>query len=451
MADRDGGSTLFGEIRRYARTSGAVGGIAARVAGARVFGIKTDRAAHAEDLKSVLGGLKGPLMKVAQILSTIPDALPEEYSQELAHLQANAPPMGWSFVRRRMAGELGPDWQSKFRAFGREAAAAASLGQVHRGTLQDGREVACKLQYPDMPSTVDADLKQLKLAMSVYKRIDRVIEGDEIYAEIAQRLREELDYEREASQLRLYRIMLRDQPTVSVPEPIMAFTTRRLLTMEWLDGTPIQRRIDQDPPPEVRNQVARALFKAWYVPLYQYGVIHGDPHLGNYQVRADDGLNLLDLGAIRVFHPRFVRGVIDLYEAIRDGDMEKARHAYESWGFLNLSKEQLEVLNQWAEYVYEPLLQDRVRRIQEHGDSSYGRRVAEKVHAGLRKTGTVRPPREFVLMDRAALGLGSVFLRLKAELNWSRLFHELIEGFDAAKVGERQSAALTEAGVPASI
>jgi predicted unusual protein kinase regulating ubiquinone biosynthesis (AarF/ABC1/UbiB family) len=390
-------------------------------------------------------------MKVAQILSTIPDALPEEYSQELSQLQANAPPMGWPFVRRRMAGELGPDWQSKFRAFGREAAAAASLGQVHRGTLLDGTEVACKLQYPDMPSTVDADLRQLKLAMSVYKRIDRVIEGDEIFAEIAERLREELDYEREASQLRLYRIMLRDQPTVTVPEPIAEFTTKRLLTMSWLDGTPIQRRIDQDPPLEVRNHVARALFAAWYVPLYRYGVIHGDPHLGNYQVRADDGLNLLDFGAIRVFHPRFVQGVIDLYEAIRDGDMDKARHAYESWGFLNLSKEQLAVLNQWAEYVYEPLLEDRVRRIQDHGDPAYGRRVAEKVHAGLRKTGTVRPPREFVLMDRAALGLGSVFLRLKAELNWSRLFHELIEGFEAAKVGERQAAALAEAGVPASL
>lgn len=450
MADRDGG-TLFGELRRYARTSGAVGGIAARVAGAKVFGFKTDKAAHAEDLKSVLGGLKGPLMKVAQILSTIPDALPAEYSQELAQLQANAPPMGWSFVRRRMAGELGPDWQSRFTAFGQEAAAAASLGQVHRAKLPDGREVACKLQYPDMPSTVDADLKQLKLAMSVYKRIDKVIESDDIYKEIAERLREELDYEREAAQLRLYRIMLRDVASVSVPEPVMELTTKRLLTMSWLEGTPIQRWIDSDPAQEQRNDLARALFAGWYVPLYQFGVIHGDPHLGNYQVRGDGGLNLLDFGAIRVFQPRFVKGVIDLYEAVRDGDMEKSRHAYESWGFLNLSKEQLEVLNQWAAYVYEPLLDDRVRRIQEHGDPSYGRSVAEKVHAGLRQTGSVRPPREFVLMDRAALGLGSVFLRLRAEINWCRLFHELIEGFDVDKVGARQAAALAEAGVPAPV
>src|ERR1700709_291662 len=107
------GSNLFGEIRRFARTSGAVGGIAARVAGERVFGIKMDRSAHAEDLKSILGGLKGPLMKVAQFLSTVPDALPPEYAAELSQLQANAPPMGWSFVRRRMTSELGSDWQAR--------------------------------------------------------------------------------------------------------------------------------------------------------------------------------------------------------------------------------------------------------------------------------------------------------------------------------------------------
>ena len=441
---------LFGELRRYARTSGAVGGIAARVAGQKVFGIKGNRASHAEDLKSVLGGLKGPLMKVAQILSTIPDVLPAEYAAELAQLQANAPSMGWNFVRRRMSGELGPDWQSRFQAFGQVAAAAASLGQVHRATLPDGAEVACKLQYPDMPSTVDADLKQLRLAMGLYKRIDSVIQGDDIYTEIAERLREELDYEREAAQMRLYGLMLRDQPSVSVPRPVPELTTKRLLTMTWLDGQALQRRIDADPPMEVRNSIARAMFHAWYVPLYGYGVIHGDPHMGNYQVREDNGVNLLDFGAIRVFNPRFVRGVIDLYEAIRDKDDAKARHAYEGWGFLNLSREQMELLNQWASFIYEPLLDDRVRRIQENGDPNFGRSVAEKVHAGLRKAGGVRPPREFLLMDRSAVGLGSVFLRLKAELNWSQMFQKLVEDFDAEQVAARQAAALAEAGVPPS-
>ena len=443
-----GRSNLFGELRRFARTSGAVGGIAARVAGERVFGMRTDRAAHAEDLKAILGGLKGPLMKIAQFLSTIPDALPAEYAAELAQLQANAPPMGWTFVRRRMASELGADWQSKFKTFDHEASAAASLGQVHRATLADGTSVACKLQYPDMPSTVEADLRQLRLAMAIYQRMDNAIHQDDIYIELAERLREELDYTREAANMRLYGLMLAHEASVHVPKPVDGYCTARLLTMTWLDGQAIQRRLEEDPSQDERDTIARSLFNAWYVPLYRFGVIHGDPHLGNYQVRPDGTVNLLDYGAIRVFPAKFVQGVIALYEAIRDGDDDKAHHAYATWGFSDLDREKMAVLNEWARFIYEPLLQDRVRRIQETNDPQYGREVAERVHAGLKRTGGVRPPREFVLMDRSAIGLGSVFLRLGARLNWYRLFHELIDDFNAAELAKRQADALAVAGVP---
>jgi len=442
------GSNIFGEIRRIARTSGAVGGIAARVAGSRVLGIKTDRAAHAQDLKTILGGLKGPLMKVAQFLSTVPDALPAEYAAELAQLQANAPAMGWNFVRRRMASELGPDWQSRFKMFSHEASAAASLGQVHRATLLDGTDVACKLQYPDMPSTVEADLRQLRLAMAIYHRMDNAIDNEEIYKELSERLREELDYRREAAQMRLYGLMLEQHAMVHVPVPVAEYSTQRLLTMSWLDGRPLLQRLSEDPPQEERNRIAEALFRAWYVPFYHFGVIHGDPHLGNYQVREDGTVNLLDFGAIRVFEPKFVRGVIDLYEAVRDNDDDKAHHAYETWGFANLTRETMEVLNVWARFLYEPLIDDRVRRIQETDDPMFGREVAERVHAGLKRTGGVRPPREFVLLDRSAIGLGGVFLRLKAEINWSRLFQSLIADFNEAALAERQATALEKAGVP---
>lgn len=441
-------SNLFGEIRRFARTSGAVGGIAARVAGERMFGIKTDRAAHAEDLKIILGGLKGPLMKVAQFLSTVPDALPAEYALELAELQSNAPAMGWAFVRRRMASELGPAWQSKFATFGHEASAAASLGQVHRATLLDGTDVACKLQYPNMPSTVEADLRQLKLAMAVYHRMDNAIQHEEIYKELTERLREELDYTREAAQMRLYTAMLAQVPDVHIPTPVPDYCTGRLLTMTWLDGRPLMARLAEDPPQEERNRIAISLFHAWYVPFYRFGVIHGDPHMGNYQVRPDGTLNLLDFGAIRVFDAQFVRGVIDLFEAVRDNDEAKAHHAYSTWGFTDLSKEKMAVLGLWAKFLYEPLIDDRVRPIQETDDPQFGRAVAEQVHAGLKRTGGVKPPREFVLMDRSAIGLGGVFLRLKARINWSRMFHELIEDFDAAVLADRQAAALAAAGVP---
>lgn len=446
--DVDDRGNLFGEFRRFARTSGAVSGIAARVAGERMFGIRTDRARHAEDLKTILGGLKGPMMKVAQILTTIPDALPEEYARELAQLQSNAPSMGWVFVRRRMAAELGPNWESRFKTFGHEAAAAASLGQVHRAILPDGRDVACKLQYPDMPSTVEADLRQLKLAMAVYKRMDNAIHQDDIYIELATRLREELDYMREAAQIRLYRVMLDGQPDIAIPDPVADYSTRRLLTMSWLDGVGVQQYLDSDPDQESRNRIARALFRAWYVPFYRFGVIHGDPHLGNYQVNPQGGINLLDFGSIRVFGAPFVNGVIELFEAIRTGDDARAHHAYTIWGFTDITKEKLDVLNEWARFLYEPLKQDRVRPIQETNDVTFGRSVAGRVHDGLKRTGGIRPPREFVLMDRSAIGLGSVFLRLRAELNWRELFDETIAEFDAASLDARQHTAMATAGVP---
>ena len=127
-------NSLTGRVRRYAQVSTAVGGLAARLAGERYLGLRVDRGRHAAELKAALGGIRGPLMKVAQLLATIPDALPKEYVRELVQLQADAPAMGWPFVRRRMAGELGADWQSRFRDFEKTAARAASLGQVHRAT-----------------------------------------------------------------------------------------------------------------------------------------------------------------------------------------------------------------------------------------------------------------------------------------------------------------------------
>ena len=246
--------------------------------------------------------------------------------------------------------------------------------------------------------------------------------------------------------MRLYREILRGEPRTAVPAPIAELSTRRLLTMTWLDGAPI---LDiAEAPLEMRNEIALRMFRIWYVPFYYYGVIHGDPHLGNYTVASDGTVNLLDFGCIRIFEARFVRGVIDLYHALQRGDRDLAVHAYESWGFHQLSREMIDVLNRWALFVYGPLLEDRERLIQEKASGLYGAAVAESVHRDIRRLGGVRPPREFVFMDRAAIGLGSLFLHLKAEINWYRVFHDLIDDFDEAALAARQQAALAAAGVP---
>ena len=447
MAPNREEDTLSARVGRYAQVSTRIGGFAVRAAGGRLLRRAPDRAGEAAELRRVLGNLKGPVMKVAQLLSTIPDALPGEYAAELAQLQSNAPAMGWAFVQRRMTAELGPKWRTRFGEFGRQAAAAASLGQVHKATSPSGEAIACKLQYPNMAATVEADLRQLGVAFAIHRRLDKSIDTTNMRAEIAARLREELDYGLEARHVRLYGDLLKGQPGVHVPKVLPKLSTRRLLAMTWMEGRPLVDFVGA--PADQRNRIARNLFAAWYGPFYRAGIIHGDPHLGNYSVAEDLSVNLLDFGCMRTFQPKFVQGVIDLYHAMADGDASLAVHAYETWGFEGLNKEVIEALNLWAAFIYAPLLEDRTRRIQEFEvQGVYGQDIAMEVHRRLKEKGGVTPPREFVFMDRAAIGLGGVFLRLGAELNWHRLFHELIDGFAQAKMRRLQERAFTLAGVP---
>ena len=447
MNDELSSSMTGGRFKRYAKVTSAMGGLAARLAGEKYLGIKINREQHAADLRAALGGLKGPLMKVAQILATIPDALPKEYVNELSHLQADAPSMGWLFVKRRMKAELGENWLTHFKDFSKNASAAASLGQVHFAEDNQGQKLACKLQYPDMGSAVQADLKQLKLIFSLYEKYDSAISTQSIHEELSDRLKEELDYSHEIQNMNLYRHMLSDYNEITLPKPIESLSTNRLLTMTRIDGLKIMQFIAENSDIEIRNQVAMNMFKAWYVPFYKFGVIHGDPHLGNYSIRPDGGINLMDFGCIRIFRPDFVTGVIELYKALRDRNEEQAVNAYKRWGFENPSKELISVLNIWANFIYQPLLEDKVRLINPSASGQYGRETAEKVHEELKKIGGVKPPREFVLMDRAAVGLGSVFMHLKAEVNWYRIFNDLVGDFSEEELLKKQQAAIKKSGL----
>jgi predicted unusual protein kinase regulating ubiquinone biosynthesis (AarF/ABC1/UbiB family) len=435
---------------RYARVGANVGGVAARMAGARLIGRERGRTQNAADIAGALGSLKGPIMKVAQLMATIPDLLPPEYAAELAKLQSQAPPMGWAFVKRRMTAELGPDWQKKFAEFEHQPAAAASLGQVHRALSLDGAELACKLQYPDMQSAVEADLQQLEWLFAIRRRWDPAIDTTEAAKEIGARVREELDYYREAKHVALYGALLKGVGSVRVPRVWPQLSTGRLLTLDWLDGTRMLEHKGDDL--EIRNLLATAMFTAWWFPFSRFGVIHGDPHLGNYTVfdldGAPGGINLLDYGCIRIFPPKFVGGVVDLYNGILHGDDDLVVHAYETWGFKKLSGEVIDILNIWAKFIYGPLLDDRVRTIADGvKPAEYGRREAFRVHQALKQKGPLTVPREFVFMDRAAIGLGGVFLHLRAELNFYRLFNEAIEQFSVARVAARQKQALETAGL----
>jgi predicted unusual protein kinase regulating ubiquinone biosynthesis (AarF/ABC1/UbiB family) len=450
MPQDDEANRFSARARRYANLGVNAGALAARVGARRLTG--GERGLGARALTQALGSLKGPMMKVAQMMATIPDALPADYASELMSLQTQAPPMGAAFVRRRMQAELGPDWRARFADFDPAPAAAASLGQVHRATSLSGVRLACKLQYPDMASAVEVDLSQLDLLFSIHRRMGPAIDTREIAREIGARIREELDYEREAKLARLYKLMLADRPLVRVPEVFQDLSTRRLLTLEWLDGAPLIAF--ERAGGEARNRIALALFEAWWRPFSRFGVIHGDPHLGNYSVAATgagqvETVNLFDYGCVRIFPVSFVGGVVELYRALKAGDEARIAHAYEIWGFSNLSRATIAALNIWARFIYGPLIDDRVRTIADGvkpGD--YGRREMFAVMKALKaEGGGLMVPREFVFMDRAAIGLGGAFLRLGAAMNFHRLFEEAIEGFDLAALERRQAEALSGVGL----
>ncbi len=432
---------ITARIGRVAKVGASMSSaVVARASGA-------DQATLARVLRQALGQSKGPLMKVAQLLSTIPDLLPQAYAEEFRKLQAHAPAMGWPFVQRRMRAELGENWETKFASFEREAAAAASLGQVHRATSHDGRALACKLQYPDMASAVEADLGQLKTLLGLFKSMDGSLDSSEAIEEVGERLREELDYARELKQMRLFALMLADDPRIQTPEPLEQLSTKRLLTMTWLEGKGLMHWLDE--PQQLRNRIAELMFKAWWGPMTHYGVIHGDPHLGNYALTENaEGLQLLDFGCVRIFPPRFLEGVVGLWRGLKAEDMDQVAHSYEIWGFKNLNAELIDALTMWARFIYGPMLDDRVRTIADDvPPGEYGRREAFAVRARLKTLGPVLIPREFVFMDRAAIGLGAAFLHLRAELNFSEMFAQSVEGFSTEALAQRQSDAVKHVGL----
>ena len=181
------------------------------------------------------------------------------------------------------------------------------------------RALACKLQYPDMKSAVEADLTQLEWLFAIRRRMDPAIDTSEISKEIGARLREELDYEREAKHVALYRTFSRRSRASACRGCGRNCRPHRLLTLDWLDGRKmLSFKNDSAATSAIGSRTA--MFKAWWLPFSRFGVIHGDPHLGNYTVfeegGAPRGINLLDYGCIRIFPPKFVGGVVDLYNGL---------------------------------------------------------------------------------------------------------------------------------------
>lgn len=437
MSD-DEASNVFDRLKRYAGVTTGVAGVALRGAGRWLGGRNPLDVANAADLARVLGSLRGPLMKVGQVAGSLPDVLPADFAAELAKLQANAPEMGVAMVRRRMAAELGRDWQAKFKSFDLAAAQAASLGQVHRAVAHDGRVLACKLQYPDMQSAVDADLSQLKTILTIQRAAEANFDTREVAAEVEERLREELDYKREAQSMRAFGKIFERDAAIAVPAPVAELSTGRLLTMTWLEGQPFRDAFSRSQTE--RNVIAETLFRAWFAPLYRYGVVHGDAHFGNYTLRGDGGINLLDFGCVRIFQPKIIEALIDLHRATATGDDTLAAQAYAKWGFDGAGPDVVSKMRAWVKLAFAATLDDRERPIGDPAALSGGMKQVFDMKMQLREGDPVRPPREFVFISRALIGIGAALVQLDARLNWHRLYEALIADFRPQSLAERQAA-----------
>jgi predicted unusual protein kinase regulating ubiquinone biosynthesis (AarF/ABC1/UbiB family) len=420
---------------RYIQLTGQVGGLLTKLGANRFLGVNIDKDKHALNLKKDLGEIKGPFMKIAQFISMIPDALPIEYSNQLMQLQSHAPSMGELFVKRRMENELGENWKNFFLDFNTSASYAASLGQVHKAKLKNGDLVACKLQYPDMQSAVNVDLNQLRIILNLFEKYNKAIKTKKIFLEIKDRLVEEIDYENEINNIKIFKKIFEFNKSVNIPKIYRNCSTKRLITMSWLEGQSLDEMLRYSKNKKnLSERIATNIFNTWYMPFYKFCVIHGDPHFGNYSFKKNGDINLFDFGCVRFFPIKFVKAVLNLYYALEKKDEDLMVEAYKTWGFKKINKKLIKVLNLWASYIYGPLLEDKKRLIQGEKKKGYGFDIVNNVYKELRKIGGVEPPKEFVFMDRAAIGMGSLFMKLDVKLNWHNLFKNLIKDFDETRI-----------------
>jgi len=420
---------------RYIQLTGQVGGLLTKLGANRFLGVNIDKDKHALNLKKDLGEIKGPFMKIAQLISMIPDALPIEYSNQLIQLQSHAPSMGELFVKRRMENELGENWKNFFLDFNTSASYAASLGQVHKAKLKNGDLVACKLQYPDMQSAVNVDLNQFRIILNLFEKYNKAIKTKKIFLEIKDRLVEEIDYENEINNIKIFKKIFEFNKFVNIPKIYRNCSTKRLITMSWLEGQSLDEMLRYSKNKKnLSERIATNIFNTWYMPFYKFCVIHGDPHFGNYSFKKNGDINLFDFGCVRFFPIKFVKAVLNLYYALEKKDEDLMVEAYKTWGFKKINKKLIKVLNLWASYIYGPLLEDKKRLIQGEKKKGYGFDIVNNVYKELRKIGGVEPPKEFVFMDRAAIGMGSLFMKLDVKLNWHNLFKNLIKDFDELRI-----------------
>lgn len=281
-----------------------------------------------------LSHLRGAAMKLGQMISMdAGDLLPPELAAILAQLRSQAHRMPPEQLRRVLDSEWGPDWRRRFARFNATPIAAASIGQVHRATLPDGRELAIKVQYPGVRESIDSDVDNVATLLRVSGVLPRELDLAPLLTEAKRQLHEEADYEREATQMTRFADWLDGHADYVVPRPLPELTTARVLAMDFIDGIPIEALADA--PQEQRDAAMRDLMALVLREMFEFGAMQTDPNFANYRFQPDTGrLVLLDFGAARDVDPATAQGYRSLLSAGLSGDRDAVREAARAAGFL---------------------------------------------------------------------------------------------------------------------
>lgn len=371
--------------------------------------------------------LRGAFLKLIQMLSTREDILPAEALEVLSLTQANVPPMDYATISDQIRRELGKKPEQLFVRFERDAFAAASLGQVHRATVRSGEQVAVKIQYPGVEQTVGQDLKNLKVLLSALKAIAHDLMRQKIdvrilYAELEERLNEELDYEREAANMKLFAGLLRDDAEVMIPTVFPELSSRRVLTMTYLDGYPLTDVFAPVVDRDLKRWVVHKYFTLIWRQILEFGVLHTDPHPGNYLVTYHPRLGILDFGSIRRFPEPIRKANLKLARALLAGDDRAMAQALVALGYLD-RVQAAPPLIEIMRILFEPVLISRSFDPKKYESVAKATTVGEiAVQNRLYKS-----PAHSVFLIRALIGAEGIVRQLGVVADYHAMFRECVE------------------------
>ncbi|GAA4680311.1 ABC1 kinase family protein [Phytohabitans rumicis] len=427
-------------VTRTARLAALPLGFAGRTVlglGKRVTGLASEvisadiQQRTAEQLFSVLGQLKGGAMKFGQALSVFEAALPDElagpYRQALTKLQEAAPPLPAASVHKVLAAQLGGDWRAKFLEFDDTPAAAASIGQVHRAVWKKGRRpVAVKVQYPGAGDALISDLKQLSRLGSMFRVIQPGLDIKPLLAELRDRITEELDYELEAESQRAFAKAYADDDEIFVPDVVAA--APRVLVTDWVDGTPLSKIIS-DGTEDERDQAGRLMATLHFSAPERVGLLHADPHPGNFRLLADGRLGVIDFGAVARLpggHPEPVGRLARLALA---GDAEGVLAGLRDEGFIKLDDAiDAQAVLDFLLPMLAPLAEEEFRFTRPWLRAEAARLGSPKSPAYQLSRHLNLPP-SYLLIHRVTLGSIGVLCQLNARAPYRAIVERWLPGF----------------------